>query len=649
MTRPPIQPEDIKKLRDIGKPLFRGLEGFDTDNSDKRQDDAAKAFHFNGLHEAQKCAGQGPHLIPGSISRADLQLSVALGLSKLTHTSIVDAFLRARSAGLERLSSDLATIERIREDRAVESARLNGVQLSASEMHRLRHPVPVGHENFSRFVECGAPPFEITVRKDGMAFSWKTLVALHDAIQASDHKLDIIDPGRRAANEEEAMLSFLRQSIPQLWVPIPQLIQGKLFEVPDHEVVYLFDEEGYHIGRAIRHTKHGSFMPRLLLTEQQVHMALSFVLRGSYLQGGSTLTHYLSPPRTYHLPVYTLKPEAKRPKAIHDEFEDVRVSVADLERVPGIRGSSWTLSQPGRGRQKSIWMIGGRSVYKSIKDFPSGLMPNYYESEPWLRESDLPGLFPHRQATGVVEPETLENEIPSMRFEQRNFLPSEAVDLQQRAQGLLDRASLKAQSRIQEAVSSGELLQALQPDMLERAVTLTDQMLAERVLSLGTTAPADEVVSGNQAALVHQFPQLGMFGPYTLWSALGLLNAETGTTTLTQSNLTLDNVLLALASIQCAAVSGRDIELVESMARTIAIAEWLDGVIRPDQVSPVALEYQRYRVLLEAQSERITSIERSVDEDHKRRSLAALHGFLYVGSEVPRVAPRVSRTTISSQ
>lgn len=650
MTRPPFKQCDVKRLNSIASHLFRGIQGFDTKNSDKRLDYLTRALLFNGLHEFLKCVGKGPNLAPGSISRVEIQLYVAVGLAKLTGISIAEAFHRARTSGLERLSCDLLTVERIREDRAMEVARSRGVPLSASEMHRLRHPLPEGHENDSLFVECGAPPFEITVREDGMAFAWGTMVALYDAIQKSADKKEIFDPIGWAAGEKEAITSFLRRSIPQLWVPIPQLIKARLLEVPDHEVVYLFSEDGYHIGRAIRHTKHGSFMPRLLLTEEEVHTALSFVLSGSYLQPGSSFTQWLQPPRVFHRPVYTLKTGVKRPKPIHDEYEDIRVPVTDLERVPGIRGCSWTHSQPGRGRQKEIWLIRGRSLYKTIRDFPSGLVPNYYESEPWLRESDLPGLFPHRQAARAVEDEASEVEMTSsIPFEQRHFLPSEAVDLQLRAERLLERMSLKAQARVQEAVLSGELLKSLQPDMLERVVTLTDQVLVERVLELGTLDQADEIVGRHQSALVHHFPQLGVFGPYTLWAALVLLNGEPGAPTSDESTVTLPNVLLALASIQCSAVAGHDIEFVQSVARSIAIAEWLDGVIHPNQVQAVAMEFQRYRGLLEVQSARISKIERSVEEDHRRRSLAAKHGFLYVGAEVPRAAQRVNRTTASNQ
>lgn len=650
MTRPPFKQDDVKRLNSIASHLFRGVQGFDTKNSDKRLDNLTRALLFNGVHEFQKCVGKGPKLAPGSISRAEIQLYVAVGLAKLTGISIAEAFHRARTSGLERLSCDLLTVERIREDRAMEVARTRGVPLSASEMHRHRHPLPEGHENYSLFVECGAPPFEITVRKDGMAFAWGTMVALYDAIQKSAYKKEIFDPIGWEAGEKEAITSFLRRSIPQLWVPIPQLIKAKLFEVPDHEVVYLFDEEGYHIGRAIRHTKHGSFMPRLLLTEEQVYTALSFVLRGSYLESGSSLTHWLTPPRVFHLPVYALKPGAPRPKPIHDEYQNTHVPVADLERVPGIHGCSWTLSQPARGRSKTTWMIGGRSVYKTLRDFPSSLMPNYYESEPWLRAPDLPGLFPHHLAAGAAVDEASEEEMTSpMRFEQRHFLPDEAVDLQLRAERLLERMSSKAQARVQEAVLSGELLKSLQPDMLERVVTLTDQVLVERVQELGTSAQAHELVGRHQATLTHLFPQLGVFGPYTLWAALVLLNGEPGAAVSDESTVTLQNVLLALASIQCSAVAGHDIEFVQSMARSIAIAEWLDGVIHPAQVQAVAMEFQRYRRLLKVQSVRISEIERSVQEDHGRRSLAADHGFLYVGAEVPRAVLRINRTTVSNQ
>lgn len=638
MTRPSLTIADLKQLKPIAKALVKNLPAFDTDNPDKLKEIGAKCLHFNDFNEAQKCAGKGPVAPAGSISRASIQLYVAVGLSKLTGISIVEAFFRARSAGLERLSFDLSTIERRLEDEAVVAARANGTTLSSAELHRLRHPLPKWHDQRARFVENGAPPFEITVRSSGAAFHWETMTAFFDAIQASNYKQDIIDPVGWATDEVAATTSFIRNVlIPQCWVPIPQLIQGKLFQVPDHEVVYLFDEKGYYIGRAIRHTKHGSFMPRLLLTEEEVWNALSFVIRGSYLQGGSSLTQWLTSPPRYVLPVYTLKPGVEKPKPIHDPYENLYVPVEDLDLVPGVRGVSWTLSQPSREAPKAIWMIGGRSVYKTIKGFPSRAMPNYYESEPWLREADLPGLFPHRLAAGA---DPLEEESPfKLRFEQRSFLPEDALDVQERALRLLERTSMSAQSRVEAAVASGELAKKLEPEMLERVGSLTDQVLVAKLHELGTESQVRNIVGAFRSGVVDIDSQLDLFGPYSLWAALVVLNSGSVPVSPLPDAIASKDVLVALATLQCAAVSGHDIEFCENQASTIAIAEWLDGVIRPAQVSRVAAEYQRYRHLLDAQAMRISSITHSVAEEDRRRTIAADHGFLYVGEEVPRAKP----------
>lgn len=395
MNRPPFalkrlvfQQSDLREIPGIVKRLCRGLDLAATGNPDLLREVFAKLSAYVDMHEFIACLGRGPFPPAGSITRADIQLLFAYKLHVLASIPFMQAWLRAGRARLRGLSIDQFTVERQQEDR-LKAIGLKGDQQAAKEAQPTARS---WHAEQDRFFKLGAPSYDLCVRPDGRAFNWADFTALYDAIRASRLERSIIDPDEQyPEGSEEAVDNFLSKTvIPQSWLPLSQHIQNGL-AVPDHEVVWLFVDSGLCIGRALRHKAHGGVIPRLLLTEEEVAEGLAFVAQGSYLQRGSSqFPNGFVPPRGDDA-VYTLKPGVRKPGAVFDTRKETRVATADLERVPNLYAGSLTMVQPYLGTQQVVWVLDGKAV-KVRAD--GALTITYYETTPWLAESDMLTLFP---------------------------------------------------------------------------------------------------------------------------------------------------------------------------------------------------------------------------------------------------------------
>ncbi|WP_409286768.1 hypothetical protein [Pseudomonas guariconensis] len=638
MNRYDFDADDIRKFSSIGKHLVKNLSGFETDNADKLREFVAQVTLFRDMHEATSCVGRGVRPAPGTITRADVRLFFAAGVSRLTGIPLTDAYRRAVKARLDRLSIDRYTVERLREEQ-IREQRNKWFLLTPDEIEVMRRPSLGWHEDYPRLVANGAPPYSFTVRHDGLAFDWFMFIDLYDAIRVSRYKPLIIDPSNTFDDEDQAMDAYLRDVlIPQLWQPLEAHIEAG-HRVPFHEVVWVFDEHGAYVGRMIRHTAHGSYLPRLLLTEQDVVDALAMVQRGGVLQHGSTLTQYLSPPRNATLPVFTLKQGVRHPGSINDPFQEVSVDVEQLQLIPGLHGNYWGYSQGGRPK-KNVWIVTGDLCRTSADGWTGRMTANYLESVAWLTENDLPRLFPNRAITGAREPGPF-----NLLRNQRTFLPAESLELQERAEQLLDvavRDSLQSIALMMRAPESiGRLNSAIgAPALLELFITAGSSTFSAHLEAIGRQANAAVTVNVVKDVLATRFPALGGYGAYTLWAALTVhWEGEPAGQRLAHS-IALEEVVVGLLVLQSHFMLRSQVVFIPQACLCVAVGEWVEGMITLESVPAVAREYKGYRDALYNQAQRIARIQAALDVSEQGRKEAYLHGFAYVGTRIPRSKPQ---------
>lgn len=628
MTRIPFQKTDIHEFKGIAKRLFRGLDLIDHKNPDRMRELVSKVFGYNDFHEVNKAA-EDVILAPAApITRFDIRLVAADGLVKVAKISFVEAWLRAGRARLYGLSIDQFTVEALR------SARLKarGVAESAHLVQDISVS-PKWHDEQVRFFRNGAPSFELCVKHKVAAFHWGTFTGLYDAILSSRFKEAIINPdGLFDAGSDDAIDTYLRETlIPQCWISLSQLIQDGL-TVPDHEAVWLYVESGVCIGRGIRHKAHGSFLPRLFLTDIEVAEGLAMTLTGTYVQGGSSQGHNsLSVPKGNDL-VYQLRPGVRSPGAVTDPLKQPSAKPLELDLVPNLfAGSQEILRGGGRGNL-TIWGLDGKAIRVSHADRQT-LQNTYYEVEPWLAESDLSDLFPDYVAPPAVDHR--ERFAWAKDLENKVFLPPVSIELQVRAESIISRKNEKAVAQLTEAAASGELLAKVAA--ATPGVSL-EQLAGDLIYELFNGSDQTEQVKDVSQKLVGWFPELSGFHPDVLYAAVAV-HAQGAFGDHFPATLRLVDILCAVVLLQAGFQAGGRFCFLRMVSSQIALGQWYNGVILLTSIHEVAVQYEGYVVALKEQQERINRISSAIELDSRRRKEASDHQYLYVSDEMPRAKP----------
>lgn len=633
LKRLPFQSDDIRKFVDIARRLSRGLNISETKNADLAREVVAKICLYNNLHEVRASIGRVPFPPVGSITRADVQLLVAYGFQRYTGIPFPEAWQRAGRARLRGLSIDQVTVERQREERF----KARGLKGDQDANTSAQCPTKNWHDDQARFFKHGAPSFDLCVRPDGRAFHWGAFTAVYDAIRSSRFERSIVDPLEQfPAGSEEAVDKFLSQSlIPQSWIPVSQHIQDGLVML-DHEVVWLFVGSGLCIGRAIRHKAHGGFLPRLFLTEEEVAEGLDFVVRGAYVQWGSSLLPFLITPLKGDEAVYTLKPGAPRPSATSDPRKEVHVPISDLDLVPNLYAGSLIRVQPGRGTKQIIWGLDGKAVKASTAN--NGATSTYYECTAWLSELDMPLLFPDFRPGPPVNDRdrfAFARDVPN-----KVFLPPKALDFQDRASSILTRKEKSACERLQESAATGEFFAVCKLELPAKGLeVMAGDLLAE--LSPGSaSAELGKRARSVSAHIILRYPVLAHYGPLALNAAISVHCQGEPFADFYVETLPLSDVLGGLVMLQAGFKQGGAFRFFKSAPSKIAVSQWLAGVTDLDAVHDAAAGLEGYGAALKTQQERIARIEAAMKHDAERRRVAFDHGYLYVGAELPRAKPR---------
>ncbi|WP_116827714.1 MULTISPECIES: hypothetical protein [Pseudomonas syringae group] len=629
MTRIPFQKTDIQEFKGIAKRLFRGLDLIDHQNPDRMRELVAKVFGYNDFHEVNKAAEDVIPAPAATITRFDIRLVAADGLVKIANIPFVEAWLRAGRARLYGLSIDQFTVEALR------SARLKarGVAESSHLAQDIGVSTPKWHDEQLRFFRNGAPSFELCVKHKVAAFHWGTFTVLYDAILSSRFKEAIINPnGLFDAGSDDAIDTYLRETlIPQCWIPLSQLIQDGL-TVPDHEAVWLYVESGVCIGRGIRHKAHGSFLPRLFLTDIEVAEGLAMTLTGTYVQGGSSQGHNsLSVPKGNDL-VYQLKPGARSPGAVTDPLNQPAANPHELDLVPNLfAGSQEILRGGGRGNL-TIWGLDGKAIRVSHADRQS-LQNTYYEVEPWLAESDLSDLFPDYVAPPAIDHR--ERFAWSKDLENKVFLPPVSIELQARAESIINRKNDKAVAQLTAAATSGELLTRV--EAATPSVVL-EQLAGDLIYELFDGSDQTEQVKDVSQKMVSWFPELAGFHPDVLYAVVAV-HAQGAFGDHFPATLRLVDILCAVVLLQAGFQGGGRFRFLRMVPSQIALGQWYNGVILLTSIHEVAVQYEGYVAALKNQRARINRISSSIELESRRRKEAFDHKYLYVSDEMPRAKP----------
>ncbi|AUZ47318.1 hypothetical protein [Pseudomonas orientalis] len=642
MNRIPFQKHDRSKFKDIAKSLFRGLGSIDpkkpfrdrdleakTQNPDSLRELFAKCLDYDDTHDLTTCAGKYPFPPPGTITRADIQLSVALGFSKLTKVSLLEAWERAGRAGLHRLSIDESSVEHQR-----------GKQLEARLGQVTDAPEPPAstnvrwHTEQQRFFNNGAPSFELAVQPSGHAFHWPSFINLYNAIRDSKLHRSIVDPNEQfPVGSDEALDSFLsKQLIPQSWIPLEVYVKSGL-EILDHEVIWIFVESGECIGRAIRHKTHGGVLPRLYLTDAEVAEGISDVITGRYIQRGSSRDiPYIANPKG-NTPVFTLKPGASQPVgAINDPLKQPQVQTSDLMLIPRLLAS-------GLGYQKVVgapsvqWALDGEPVRKNA-DNPSSLETTYYDTTRWLSENDMPELFPDYRAdpnAGRKDFFADFREAPN-----RVFLPPKSIDFQKRAFSILDRKKKAAESLLQNAGKSGEFLAACKAELSSVEMEKLGGVLLEASGNSALIQNADNVA----ALIAQRFPELSYYGPLAISGAIFTHSLGEAFDDIYLDTLQLSDILAGLVMLHAGYQTPAPFPFFPRLPFTVAVSEWLSGVTDLNDIHQVATRLKGFVEALQTQKERINNIQAALERDKSLRRKALDHGYAYVGQVMPRAKPR---------
>lgn len=629
MTRIPFQKSDLPEFKDLAKRMFRGLDLLDHNNPDRMRELVAKVFGYNDLHEVYKCVINVMSPPVGPLTRFDIRLVAADGIMKVANIPFVEAWMRAGRARLYGLSIDQFTVEALR------SARLkaHGVAESLHPAQGTSVTRPKWHAEQLRFFRNGAPSFELCVKHKVAAFHWGTFTGLYDAILSSRFKEAIINPdGSFDAGSDDAIDTFLRETlIPQCWISLSQLIQDGL-TVPDHEAVWLFVESGVCIGRGIRHKAHGSFLPRLFLTDLEVAEGLAMTLTGAYFQAGSSLGHHsLSVPKGDYL-VYQLKPGVRSPGAVTDPLKQPAAKPHELSLVPNLFAGSQEIMRGGGRGNITIWGLDGKAIRVSHAD-RQALQNTYFEVEPWLAEYDLSDLFPDYVAPPKVDHR--ERFAWSKDLVNKVFLPPASIELQVRADSIIDRKNEKAVALLTEAAASGELLAKV--EAATPSVVL-EQLAGELIYEIFDGSDQTEQVKDVSQSMVSWFPELAGFHPNVLYAVVAV-HAQGAFVDHFPATLRLVDILCAVVLLQAGFQGGGSFRFLRMVPSQIALEQWYNGVILLTSIQEVAVQYEGYVVALKDQQARINRISSSIELESRRRKEAFDHKYLYVSDEMPRAKP----------
>jgi len=622
MKRIPFAQRDLKKLPDLAKQLLAGLDLLPEGNRNKASQLMALICLYDSFMDLKYQVDKTPFPQPSSIQRSDIALLVAIGLRQLTHLPFLEAFKRAQRSKLDMLTVFKSTKEYAQYLQASEDAK-KGIIWDEYPSYMPGPALP--REQVGILHRAGVPDFDLVVRKDGKAFQWQEFVELFTAVQSAPHYAEQVEPELvRHVADSASLETFTREVlVPNSWIDLEELIKAGL-EVPYHEVIWLFDKEGKYIARVFRHTVHGSLHGHLMATDDQVLQGKVNLFKGIPLGRGAPLGFGMML-HDGSEPLFMLLPGAQGPRSVTDSMDTPVVSTKDLVELPGVTGNYQEVYQAKRKRDN--WEIAGNLV--NIEPGTRHYYDSYIETTSWLWEPDLPHLYAHYDGPRQRKWDSFSD--------QNVFLPSGAVEFQDRAMKLLQRTMRQAAETLSTAAAASMLLErlgqvtsiaaleayALSQYENEFACFHEDQLDEARARIHSETVAAVE-------ALLHRRPALSIFGVHSLWFAL--VGHHSTIDEITVEEETLEGLLTQLVVLAAAAAQFiPEIDYFQAEIAAIAVAQWMTGKIGLSDIISVATGLYDDAKKLYRQRERIESLTWYVNGEIDRRAHARELGYLYVG------------------
>lgn len=623
MKRIPFAQRDLKKLPDLAKQLLAGLDLLPEGNRNKASQLMALICLYDSFMDLKYQVDKTPFPQPGSIQRSDIALLLAIGLRQLTHLPFLEAFKRARRAKLDLLTIYRSTKEYEEYLAKIEYSK-KGVIWDEYGSYIPGPPMP--REQSMLLHRAGVPDFDLVVRRDGKAFQRHEFIELFNAVlQAPEYAAQVEPELVAKASDAESLEAFTKEVlVPNSWVDLEELVKAGL-EVPYHEVIWLFDRDGKYIARAFRHTTHGGILGHLMATDEQVLQGKIKLLQGRSLLRQSPMGEApLSGGGTER--IYTLRHMAACPRTVTDPMDAPVVPIDDLVEVPGIMGG-YFMVYIGQ-RRRDDWSITGRLVSPEpgSRDYPFA----YLETVSWLWEPDLPNIYAHYDG-----PQTREWDIFS---DQNVFLPSGAIEYQDRAMKLLQRTMRQAADALSTPTAASMLLEQLGQ---VSSITELEAYALVQYENEFASYDDDQVAADARArihpetvaaveALLQRRPVLSIFGLHSLWFAL--VGHHSTIDEITVEEETLEGLLTQLVVLAAGAAQGLpEIDYFQAELAAVAVAQWMAGKIGLDDVIPVASGLYEDASKLYRQRERIERLTWSVNGEIDRRAHARELGYLYVG------------------
>lgn len=628
MKRIPFAQRDLKKLPDLAKQLLAGLDLLPEGNRNKASQLMAQICLYDSFMDLKYQVDKTPFPQPASIQRSDIALLLAIGLRQLTHLPFLEAFKRAQRSKLDMLTVFRSTTEYARYLQSIEDAKKGFIW----DEYPSYIPGPgLPREQSVILHRAGVPDFDLVVRRDGKAFQRNAFIELFEAVLNAPHYAAQVEPELVSqAADAESLETFTREVlVPDSWIDLEELIKAGL-EVPYHEVIWLFDQDGKYIARAFRHTSHGGVLGHLMATDEQVLAGKVSLLKGQALLRRSPLGE-APMSRGATEKVYTLRAGAANPRTVTDPMDAPVVPTEDLVELPGITGG-YSMAYIGQ-RQRDDWSISGRLVNlePGSRDYPTA----YLETVSWLWEPDLPHLYAHYDG-----PRTREWDIFS---DQNAFLPSGAIEFQDRAMKLLQRTMRQAADALGTEAAASLMLEHLgQVASISKLEAYAVSQYEHEFSSFeeDQVAEARERVQPDTVAAVEalqqRLPVLSIFGMHSLWFAL--VGHHSSIDEITVEEETLAGLLTQLVVLAAGATRALpEIDYFQAEIAAIAVARWMAGQIDLEDVIPVASALQVDASKLYHQRERIERLTWCVNGEIDRRAHARELGYLYVGRWVQQL------------
>lgn len=618
----PFYTPDLKKINNVFRPMFDGVEGFDTTNPDKLREHIARITGYATYHDLVAQTDRVEQT-RRSVRRSEVKIALAISLAQNSGISVLDAYAKVQAAKTKLLTFDDQTLDR-------EMDRLHQHYEEDLDRHpdankaakALREDQDAWHKDVQRLLSAGAPPYYLTVRKDGMAFDWISLIEKYDLVLTACKAPELVSSNQVEPfdGSDERLANFVSAH----WTPIESLIAAGLM-YPYHRLIWLFDKDGKALGQVLQHTVHGGIIPRVLLTNDDVGAAVKSLFLGEKVESRSVVA--ANAVVTGNDTVFTLDPNTSRPKFTRGSSGLLSVDKEVLVPVPGISaGHVLTIAGDAEHRE---WVLSGHEVRISAEDW-DGTALCYLRTYEWLSERSLPMLYGQAPAGADANPSMGERSSALV-------LPPHAQTFTNQALDKLDAALGTRWMRALDAAKTGELIQRILDIVTtEQLEAFCAEKMQQRLGILSTKSD-----DAWRIAFRAKFPEMKQFGQFTcLMIALPMSDAResfNGDRNFELAAGLIEIVMLAALILHNGGGHHHRIKLDD---KAMVVSTWLSGGLKLDRLHHQAVEVRRMRNRLNDNLLRTMKVEKALSDDDLCRDRGQDLMCAFVTRPVPLQKPQ---------